>query len=98
MGDDIEREVAYADEVEDFIEEVEDFIEEDFEEEVDDIDEVDEDDGMDGDLADEGTWLVGVVGGRAGGNLEWNWAMRGMRDAGVGAAAFLTGWAFELMS
>ncbi|MEO2191504.1 MAG: hypothetical protein ABGY24_03595 [bacterium] len=50
MGDDIEREVAYADEVEDYIEE-------DYEEEVDEVEEVDDDDGMDGDLADEGTWL-----------------------------------------
>ena len=58
MGDDIGREVAYAEEVEDFFEE------EDFEEEVDDIEEVDDDDGMDGDLVDGGTWLSDVSRGR----------------------------------
>ncbi len=62
MGDDIDREIAYA-------EEVEDYIEEDFDEEVDDIEEVDDDDGMDGDMV-EGMWLGGgAVGGVVVGEL-----------------------------
>lgn len=55
MGDEIAREAGYADEVEDYFEE-------DYEEEVDDIEEVDDDDGMDGEMVEGGTWMVGETG------------------------------------
>lgn len=94
MGDDIGREVAYAEEVEDFFEE------EDFEEEVDDIEEVDDDDGMDGDLVDGGTWLSDVSRGRQVGSAGGGGILRPCVPMRVSLRPCfsLTGYASELNS